>query len=59
MCNAVLEDSDIDLASTLLDALAQAIGIAVDKAILYGRNSASTQKMPLGIVSRLAQTYFV
>ena len=56
MCNAVLEDSDIDLASTLLDALAQAIGIAVDKAILYGRNSASTQKMPLGIVSRLAQT---
>ena len=55
-CNAVIEDSDIDLASTLLDALSQAIGYAVDKAILYGRNSASTQKMPLGIVSRLAQT---
>ena len=56
MCNAVLEDSDIDLARTLLDALAQALGKAIDKAILYGRNSASTQKMPLGVVSRLAQT---
>lgn len=56
VCNAALEDSDIDLASSLLDALSQAIGKAVDKAILYGRNSASTQKMPLGIVSRLAQT---
>lgn len=56
VCNAVLEDSDIDLASTLLDALSQAIGYSVDKAILYGRNSASTQKMPLGIVTRLAQT---
>ena len=55
-CNAVVEDSDIDLASTLLDALSQAIGYAVDKAVLYGRNSASTQKMPQGIVSRLAQT---
>lgn len=55
VCNAVLEDSDIDLASALLDALSQAIGLAVDKAILYGRNSAGTQKMPLGIVSRLAQ----
>ena len=56
VCNAVLEDNDIDLASKLLEALSQAIGLAVDKAILYGRNSASTQKMPLGIVSRLAQT---
>ncbi len=56
VCNAVLEDSDIDLASALLDALSQAIGLAVDKAILYGRNTAGTQKMPLGIVSRLAQT---
>ena len=56
VCNAVLEDNDIDLASKLLEALSQAIGLAVDKAILYGRNSASTQKMSLGIVSRLAQT---
>lgn len=56
VCNAVLEDSDIDLASTLLDALSQGIGLAVDKAILYGRNTNANQKMPLGIVSRLAQT---
>lgn len=56
ICNAVLEDSDIDLAETLLEAIAQAIGMALDKAILYGRNSANTQKMPLGIVTRLAQT---
>lgn len=56
VCNAVLEDNDVDLATKLLEALSQAIGLAVDKAILYGRNSAATQKMPLGIVSRLAQT---
>lgn len=56
VCNAVLEDNDVDLASSLLDALSQAIGLAVDKAILYGRNTSGTQKMPIGIVSRLAQT---
>lgn len=56
VCNAVLEDNDVDLATKLLEALSQAIGLAVDKAILYGRNSASAQKMPLGILSRLAQT---
>lgn len=56
VCNANLEDSDIDLASELLVALGQAIGIALDKAILYGRNSNTTQKMPQGIVSRLVQT---
>lgn len=55
VCNAILEDSDIDLAGTLLDAIAQAIGLALDKAILYGRNTAANYKMPLGIVSRLAQ----
>lgn len=56
VCNAVLEDNDIDLATKLLEALSQAIGLAVDKAILYGRNSTTSQKMPLGVVSRLAQT---
>ena len=56
VCNAVLEDNDVDLATKLLEALAQAIGLAVDKAILYGRNAAGAQKMPLGVVSRLAQT---
>lgn len=56
VCNATLEDSDLNLASELLSVIGQAIGIAVDRAILYGRNSATTQKMPQGIVSRLAQT---
>lgn len=56
VCNANLEDSDIDLAAELLTALGQAIGLALDKAILYGRNGTTTQKMPQGIVSRLAQT---
>lgn len=56
VCNAALEDSDIDLASELLTSLGQAIGLALDKAILYGRNSSSTMRMPQGIVSRLAQT---
>lgn len=56
VCNANLEDSDIDLASELLTALGQAIGKALDKAILYGRNASGTQNMPQGIVSRLVQT---
>ena len=52
VCNANLEDSDIDLAAELIRALAQAIGLALDKAILYGTNV----KMPLGIITRLVQT---
>ena len=56
VCNATLEDSDVALASELLSAIGQAIGFALDKAILYGRNTSSNSKMPLGIVSRLAQT---
>ena len=52
ICNAALEDSDIDLASELLTALGQAIGLALDKAILYGTGS----RMPLGVVTRLVQT---
>lgn len=56
VCNANLEDSDIDLASEILTAAGQALGLALDKAILYGRNAAGTMKMPQGIVSRLAQT---
>ena len=51
VCNATLEDSDIDLAAELIAALGQAIGRALDKAILYGTGS----RMPLGIVTRLAQ----
>ena len=52
VCNANLEDSDIDLAAELLQAIGQAIGLALDKAILYGTGA----RMPLGIVTRLAQT---
>lgn len=56
VCNATLEDSDIDLAGTILEAIGQSIGLGIDKAVLYGRNTNKTQKMPLGVVTRLAQT---
>lgn len=52
ICNAVLEDSDIALATEIINAIGKAIGIALDKAILYGTGT----KMPMGIVTRLAQT---
>lgn len=52
ICNAVLEDSDLNLASEIMDALGQSIGYAVDKAIIYGTG----QKMLMGFVTRLAQT---
>lgn len=52
ICNAALEDSDVDLASEIINALGVAIAKALDKAILYGTGT----KMPLGIVTRLAQT---
>lgn len=51
--NYLLEDSDISLGEEILFMLAQAIGYAVDKAIVYGKGANS--KMPLGIVTRLAQ----
>ena len=56
VCNSLLEDtaSNLDLAGTIVEMLSEAIGYAIDKAILYGKGSAS--KMPLGIVTRLAQT---
>lgn len=52
VCNANLEDSDIDLAAEILTALGFGIGLAIDKAILFGTGT----RMPLGIVTRLAQT---
>lgn len=52
VCNANLEDSAINLAQELVVALSKAIGLALDKAILYGTGT----KMPLGVVTRLAQT---
>lgn len=54
VCNSLLEDSDVNLASWIVEMLSESIGLAMDKAILYGKGSAS--KMPLGIVTRLAQT---
>lgn len=54
VCNANLEDSDVNLLAELMTAIARAIGIALDKAILYGRSGAG-KKMPLGVVTRLAQ----
>ncbi len=50
--NSILEDSDLNLANEIMDALGQSIGLALDKAILYGTGV----KMPLGIATRLAQT---
>lgn len=52
VCNANLEDSDVDLTAEILSALGQSIGYTDDKTILYGTGS----NMPLGIVPRLAQT---
>lgn len=56
VCNSLLEDtvSNLDLAGTIVEMLSEAIGYAIDKAILYGKGS--TSNMPLGIVTRLAQT---
>lgn len=51
LCNATLEDTDGALLSEIIIGLGAAIGIAVDKAILFGTGV----KMPLGIATRLAQ----
>ena len=53
VCNSLLEDNDVNLASWIVEMLAEAIGLAEDKAILYGKGAAN--RMPLGIVTRLAQ----
>lgn len=50
--NSTLEDSDLALATELITALMQAIGIGLDKAIIYGTGT----KMPRGILPRLAET---
>lgn len=51
VCNANLEDSDLDLAAEILTTLAQSLGYTDDKTILYGTGT----NMPLGIVPSLAQ----
>lgn len=53
VCNSLLEDNDVNLASWIVEMLSEAIGLAEDKAILYGKGAG--RKMPLGIVTRLAQ----
>lgn len=49
VCNAILEDNDVNLAEELFGAIGKAIGKAIDKAILYGKGV----KMPMGIVTSL------
>ena len=51
VCNALLDDNDVNLAGVIVEMLTEAVGLAMDKAILYGTGT----KMPLGIVTRLAQ----
>lgn len=52
VCNANLEDSDIDLMAEILSTIGQSIGFTDDKTVIYGTGS----NMPLGIIPRLAQT---
>ena len=54
VCNSLLEDSDIDIAGWIVEMITESIGMSMDMAILYGNGSSS--KMPLGIVTRLAQS---
>ena len=51
--NALLmDDSDLQLASTILQALASSLAKAIDKSIWFGTG----EKMPVGILTRLAAT---
>lgn len=52
VCNAVLKDSDMGLASHVITQLIKGLAKALDKAILFGTND----HMPLGIVTRILQT---
>ena len=54
VCNADLEDSDINLAAFIVEAISESLGLSDDMAILYGKGAAYT--MPTGVVTRLAQT---
>lgn len=51
LCNAIIEDSDLNLIDEVINMLGKAMGLAIDKAILYGNGT----KMPKGIVARLAE----
>ena len=49
VCNAVLEDNDVDLAGKVVEAIGKAMGRAIDKAILFGKG----EGMPTGILTAL------
>lgn len=51
VCNAVLADSDINLANEIIQSITKAIAKALDKAIAYGTGN----KMPVGFIVRLLQ----
>lgn len=53
VCNSYLEDTDMNLAAFIIEMISESIGLAKDKAILYGKGSA--YKMMKGIVTRLAE----
>ncbi len=48
----LMDDSDLQLASTILQALASSLAKAIDKSIWFGTG----EKMPVGILTRLAAT---
>ena len=52
LCNAAIEDSDIDLLDAVVIGLSQSLGKALDKAIIYGTGV----KMPTGAVTAIAST---
>jgi HK97 family phage major capsid protein len=54
VCNSDLDDAYLNLASMLIEMLSESLGLGADKAALYGKGPA--YQMPLGIVTRLAQT---
>lgn len=56
VCNANLEDSDVDLAAEILNAIGQALAKGIDKSILFGRNTTNNVNMPQGILPSLEQT---
>lgn len=53
LCNSLKEESDINLASTLIEMISEANGYAKDKGMIYGKGQ--SYHMPMGIVTRLAQ----
>jgi HK97 family phage major capsid protein len=51
VCNALLQDSDVNLAAEIMTVLGASLGIALDKAILFG--TGATGKMPTGITTAI------